>query len=632
MFRYIIIVWDINNASDCDTVSNIRRRMRTLPVNWRLALDQSGMYVAYVDREVSSDTAILIDDCRGAILGTIFRSPDLHYSNTPTAMRSLNRGQSEEILRSRGRSLISNCWGYYVVALHYPETASAVVLRSPVSPLACFHVERGTLNAFFSHLNDCIALKITPLSINWDSITAQVIGEDYLTSETAINEIDSLECGESLQCNSAGRSKRAYWDPRYFLAERVPANFGDAAKTFRRATEYCVSAFASLHNRILVKLSGGLDSSIVLSSLSRAPHRPSITAVNYYSRGSGDERQFARCMANAADCRLVEHCRNQKLDLRRFLDCNRTVRPVLNFSAPDVEMRNNALARELDASAIFDGELGDNVFGSHPNLGALVECFRLSRFGRGFLRVAVDYSMLTGQSLWRTLALARREARSIDANPDFSASRETVRVLGVDGARSAILASTEAVEYHQTMEDRFHHPWLKQSRRIAPGSHGLLFGLITVTSATYHSPFSGPHDPLRVSPLISQPLLESALRMPTHLHCQSAQDRAVARAAFADALPPEVLQRGLGKGGPTQWLRDVIDSNAGFLREFLLDGILARQRLIDREKLETVLSPRITKTSVISGDIFAKLYIEAWLRAWEPTETLPAGKREHAAG
>jgi asparagine synthase (glutamine-hydrolysing) len=630
MFRYIIIIWNVNNASECDAVSDLRRRLQGFPTNWRSALDHRGMYVACVDRESSSDAAVLIGDCRGVILGTMFRSPE-RGSSARTPIRFIDPDQSEEILRSKGRSLIDDCWGYYVAALHYPENASAVVVRSPVSPLACLHVQRGTLNVFFSHLNDCIDLKVTSLSINWDSIIAQVVGGDYLTSETAIEEIDSLECGESIQCNSGGCSKHAYWDPRSLLAQRVPASFGEAAKAFRHATECCVSALSSGHDGILVKLSGGLDSSIVVSALSRAPRRPSITAVNYYSRGSGDERRFARIMARAADCRLVERLRNQDLDLRRFLDCNRTVRPVLNFSAPDVELRNNELARELNATAIFDGELGDNIFGSHPNLGVLVECFAHST-RRTFLRVALDYSMLTRQSLWRTLALARREAFSISADPNFSASREMRRAFGADGARSAILASADAMEYHKGMADRFLHPWLKHSRRIAPGSHGLLFGLITVTSATYHSPFSSPYDPTRVSPLVSQPLLESALRMPPYLHCNRAQDRAVARAAFADVLPTEILQRGLGKGGPTLWVKAVIESNIGFLREFLLDGILVRQRLLDRKKLETVLSPRIVKTTVVAGDIFAKLYIEAWLRAWSPVETLPAGQRGHAGG
>jgi asparagine synthase (glutamine-hydrolysing) len=336
-------------------------------------------------------------------------------------------------------------------------------------------------------------------------------------------------------------------------------------------------------------------------------------------------------MAGTVNCRLMERARNQQMDFRRFLDCNRTTRPVLKFSAPDVEARNISLARELNATAIFDGELGDNIFGSHPGPGALLECFRQSGLSPGFLGVAVDYAMLTRQSLWQALALARREALSISAEPDFSASREIQRVLGAERARSAILASREAEEHYNNMADRFLHPWFKQSRRIAPGSHGLLFGLITVTSTTYHSPFSGPDDPQRVSPLISQPLVEIALRTPTHLHCKYGQDRAVARSAFADVLPPEIMQRGLGKGGPSLWAREVIESNIGFLREFLLDGVLVRRRLIDQKKLEAVLSHRIVKSTVVAGDIFAKLYIEAWLRAWQQAET-PSARQQAGAG
>jgi hypothetical protein len=64
----------------------------------------------------------------------------------------------------------------------------------------------------------------------------------------------------------------------------------------------------------------------------------------------------------------------------------------------------------------------------------------------------------------------------------------------------------------------------------------------------------------------------------------------------------------------------VVEKNAGFLREFLLEGILVRRHLIDKKKLETVLSPRIAKTSVVVGDVFAKLYIEAWLRTCPSAE------------
>jgi asparagine synthase (glutamine-hydrolysing) len=632
MFRYIVIVWNINSASDCGAVNTIRRRIQHLLGDWHTPLDRPGIYVACHIHKSSSASAILIDDSRGVILGTIYPSPAPHSSGQPTCIRHLSVKQSEEILRSLGRSLISNYWGYYVAALHYADDASATVLRSPVSPLACFHVAQGSLNIFFSRLDDYADLGVTPLSINWDSITAQVVGGDYLTNETAIKEVDSIECGECVACTPSGHLKHVYWDPRTFLQDRSLACFGEAAQTLRRATDYSVSALSAAHDRILVKLSGGLDSSIILSSLSRAPHKPSITAVTYHSKGSGDERRFARIMAGSVHCRLVERPRNRRLDFRRFLDCNRTLRPVLHFSAPDVEARNIALARKLNASAIFDGELGDNIFGSHPHPGALVECSRRNGLGYEFLGVAADYAMLTKRSLWRTFALARRETLSVSASPDFCTAREMRTTFGAERARSLILASAEAEAHYNKTADRFLHPWYRQSRRIAPGSRALLFGLITVTSTSYHSPFSNPLDPPRVSPLVSQPLVEIALRMPAYLHCRFAQDRAVARTAFADVLPPEILQRGLGKGGPSLWAKEVVENNVRFLREFLLDGILVRERLIDRTKLETVLSPRIAKSTVVVGDIFAKVYIEAWLRRLQQIETLPAGQCGGIAG
>jgi asparagine synthase (glutamine-hydrolysing) len=145
----------------------------------------------------------------------------------------------------------------------------------------------------------------------------------------------------------------------------------------------------------------------------------------------------------------------------------------------------------------------------------------------------------------------------------------------------------------------------------------LLFGLIAVTSAAYHSPFSNPGDPPQISPLIGQPLVEIALRIPAYLHYKYGHDRAAARNAFTDVLPAAIIQRGSGKGGPGIWAKDVVENNREFLREFFLDGILVQRRLIDRSKLEAALSSRIEKSTVIVGDIFAKLYLESWLRQWQ---------------
>lgn len=616
MFRYIIATGNPQSASDCEQISALRGRVQRCSESWQSALDAPAMHVAYVPDSCPSCSAIALSDNRGVILGSLYGSRDRTHANPPKRIGSILRKESEDIVDSRGRSLVHEYWGYYVAALRYPEKSCSLVMRSPVSPLACFHVNWGSLTVFFSHLDDFTALELMPLSINWDSVTAQVAGGDYLTAETAIKEITSMECGECLECHPDGRFKHIYWDPRSFLQERSLVDFSDAAHTIRDTTEYCVNALSSPHSHVLVTLSGGLDSSIVLSSLSRSSHKPAITAVNYNSRGTGDERRFAQSMARAVNCKLVERVRNQSLDLRRIDECNRTVRPVLNFSAPDTEARDMALARELQASAIFNGELGDNVFGSHPGPGALIECIRHLGLGRRGLSVAMDYAMLKRQSLWRTLTSARGEHRSVTRKPDFNSSMEIRRHYGEARARALMLASPEAEERSGAMGDRFVHPWLRKSRLIAPGAHSLLFGLITVTSTTYHAPFSTPSDPPMVSPLVSQPLVEAALRVPAYLHCKNGQDRPIARFAFRDVLPTEVLQRGLGKGGPALWVKDVVENNCEFLRGYLLDGILVRERLIDKQKLQAMLSSRIAKSTVIASEIFAKLYIEAWLRKW----------------
>ena len=619
MLRYIVAIGNPTLAADCEQIVYVRHRVQTCSDDWVSAIVRPGIYMAYVERADDVSSAIALPDSRGLIFGSLYKSHDQLTGSSAAAIRSLSRSDAEVIVHSRGRSMARNYWGHYVAAFLYPEDSSCLVMRGPVSTLACFHVNLEKLTIFFSHLEDLAALDLASLSINWDCVAAQVAGGDYLTNETAINEIASVECGECVECRPEGRFNHACWDPRRLLEERCLDCFPDVARMVRDTTDHCVNALSSPHSKILVTLSGGLDSSIVLSSLRRASHAPSITAVNYHSRGTGDERRFARSMARTVNCNLVERARNHSLDLRRIEECNRTVRPVLNFSAPDAEARNIALARELRASAIFTGELGDNIFGSHPGPEALVECFRRFGPGRRYLSIAIDYAMLKKQSLWQTLAAAYRECESVVRHPDFNSMRAVHRHYGEAAARAYMLASSEVQEHCTRMEDRFIHPWLKGSRVLAPGSRSLLFGMIVITSTPYHSPFSKPSDPPLLSPLASQPLVELALRIPAYLHCKYAQDRPIARMAFADVLPSDVLLRGLGKGGPTLWVKDVVEQNNEFLREYLLNGILVRERMLDRRKLDAVLSPRIVKSTVIATDIFAKLYIEAWLRKWPLT-------------
>ncbi len=92
-----------------------------------------------------------------------------------------------------------------------------------------------------------------------------------------------------------------------------------------------------------------------------------------------------------------------------------------------------------------------------------------------------------------------------------------------------------------------------------------------------------------IHPLVSQPVLECCLQIPTYILSHGGTDRTIARAAFRNALPPEIAERS-SKGAVNQFFYDAIYGNREHIRPFLLDGLLADRGLLDRFELER--SPR----------------------------------------
>jgi asparagine synthase (glutamine-hydrolysing) len=165
------------------------------------------------------------------------------------------------------------------------------------------------------------------------------------------------------------------------------------------------------------------------------------------------------------------------------------------------------------------------------------------------------------------------------------------------------------------MVERFLHPWLKNVGRVPPGK---LWMVATLTGEMrYNAAFSGLDDPATIiAPLGSQPLVELCLRIATYLSVGEGWRRMVARHAFRSDLPDAVVWR-KSKGAYNRWLHEIVRRNIGFIRAFLLDGVLAKERIVDRRNLEAVLAvphgPR-----AIEMEIIRHLYTESWLRHWTP--------------
>jgi asparagine synthase (glutamine-hydrolysing) len=165
-------------------------------------------------------------------------------------------------------------------------------------------------------------------------------------------------------------------------------------------------------------------------------------------------------------------------------------------------------------------------------------------------------------------------------------------------------------------------PWYLSDESIPPGKQRHIAAV--VRPECYYDPFGIPGDPERLAPLVSQPLIELCLRIPTYVLTSGGWDRAVARRAFTAEVPAEILHR-RSKGGIEEHSAAILKRNIKFIRHLLLDGELVRNGLLDRCKVESALSGR--PSGVMKGmvKIFQYIGIEIWLNTW-------ARRRVRAAG
>jgi asparagine synthase (glutamine-hydrolysing) len=157
------------------------------------------------------------------------------------------------------------------------------------------------------------------------------------------------------------------------------------------------------------------------------------------------------------------------------------------------------------------------------------------------------------------------------------------------------------------------HPLLSDTRGTP---NGKLWHALQLSSPwEYYDPLGREEDPERVSPLYSQPVLELCLRLPVHVLTLGGWDRAIARRAFYDDLPREVANR-KDKGTIEEHIRSIIDHNLTFIRELLLDGALVSEGVIDRKRLVTALSGKVSQSHSTAAEILDLVGTEAWLRRW----------------
>jgi asparagine synthase (glutamine-hydrolysing) len=224
-------------------------------------------------------------------------------------------------------------------------------------------------------------------------------------------------------------------------------------------------------------------------------------------------------------------------------------------------------------------------------------------YGPGLFRVAMNAARINRASVWSTL---RQGLRSHWTPPSKSI------VADLADVRSVIKRDVlERAQHNLALV----HPWIRAADRT---THGLLWQILSlsVPSQLYES-FGGATEIERTPVLMSQPLMEVCLRIPSYIWISGGKDRSIARKAFGDVLPQAVVRR-TRKGVIDRYNRKMLDRNVEFVRDTLLDGALVRAGLLDRRALAGFLELAATSPSFEYNEVLRQhLCTEVWIRKWQ---------------
>lgn len=527
---------------------------------------------------------------RGAVLGTLFKK-GVSAPSVTAFDNSHNPGRALDPLRT----LHDRYWGAYItVALRGDDI---VVSRDPSGLLPCLYLSNPDLVAFSS---DAALLEeaglLTP-QVDWPALARLLYANELPQQRLALAGLSDLHAGTSARIDRGAVTISMSWSPWNQVEPEAGQTFDSLANELEKTVDECIGSWKAEHRRIAVAVSGGLDSSVVASSLVWDAEAE-ITGLTISTDDSrGDESHYAQILCTHFGLQLTQgRYDHHEADIAKSATAH-LARPAGRAQALAYDAVVHREMERLHADALFTGSGGDNVFFSTQSVRPLLDRYLSYGLHWGLVTTAHDISGLTGASILTVLRYATRVPRARGAQYHWHGD---ARFLSGDYARGNAAAPLT-------------HPWLEVPTTALPGKTTHVAMILRaqhyLDNYDRRLPFAAVH------PLLSQPIVETMLKMPTWFAVRGRRDRAVARKAFSGRFPQLIADRRI-KGGPDgfaiQWLR----ANLAQARERLLDGALCGHGLLDRGALDTALS----EAGLSRGHDYVRLLLlldtEAWIDSW----------------
>jgi asparagine synthase (glutamine-hydrolysing) len=267
-------------------------------------------------------------------------------------------------------------------------------------------------------------------------------------------------------------------------------------------------------------------------------------------------------------------------------------RPGAGILQQVIDMAVSDYAITVGVDGFFGGGGGDNVFCFLGTAAPAADVLRRQGFSAQFWRTINNLSVLHACTHWTALRLAVKKA--LRGSQPWK--------------RNASFLDPDVVPGKPDQ-----HPWWTPPSDALPGKAEHIAALMRIQGAA-DGKARVRLAPVRY-PLLSQPLVELCLRIPSWMWISGGRNRSIARDAFADQLPAEIFQR-QAKGDFTSFCGAAYNRQRSALTDHLLGGWLAQHGVLDITKVEVYLKSPAPPKDISFFRLIDIAAVESWARAW----------------
>jgi asparagine synthase (glutamine-hydrolysing) len=558
--------------------------------------------------------------------GEIYNFVELRAELEARGHRFKTRCDTEVILIAYlewGEHCVERLNGMFAFAIWDARFRRLLLARDRVGKKPLYYYRKGLLVAFASELKALRAGDLCPDTVDPEALDCYFSLGYIPAPRTIYKGVRKLRAARCLTISGTSESERQYW--QLSCADPVARSLEEATEEFEPLLDEAVKCRLMSEVPLGAFLSGGIDSSLVVSSMARLLQRPAITnSIGF------DDRQFNELPVAGAIAAHLKTDHHEFLVRPKAVDVLERIawhfdEPLADSSAVPTWYVCEMARRTVTVALSGDG--GDESFGGYtfrylPHMmesrirAAVPASLRHVMFGTlgaiwpasaklpKPLRLRTIFENLSkgdAEAFYCDLAFLRNDARDALYSPDFTAElrgftpMETVQPYYSQSDAEDALGRSQYADIHFYMTDDV---------------------LVKVDR------MSMAHSLEVRSPLLDHRIIEFAAKLPAGLKVDALGGKRLLRALAARRLPREIVnQPKRGFSIPAaRWLRSELRPLA---ESIILDRNRFFSNVLDERKLRQMWREHLSE----ARDHSVFLWGLMMLGLWETTSFAPASPR-----